>query len=300
MIEPTTFPPAGTESFSETSSKEDNSKTCLKKETNNELASSALYDRVCQWIRNTLTTIDQEGATFRAALTTEDIRVMKLARFFFHSCSIAAPLLYYMGTVERPCKFPATISFTIRKGPPKHAQMLIWGLGWALMGKIIRRRGSKILQNFCANMFLTGIWTTILFRLGRDKLSDVCHFFGAGVYMFDHVILLRILNTRPVFRKLFYASFALLVASIGGTRAVEMVCGLPTESDSKTSTADRARRVERLPMSLRRKLFYWELLVMVSENMLFSSFVQGMPSGLRDVDGEDSNQKEDDDNSISD
>jgi len=242
-------------------------------------------------LSNSWTQFRKDGQDFRRSLTTQDVQKLKFARSLFHSCSVLPALLYYMGTVERPAKFPATISFTIRKGLPKHVQTLLWVSGWTTMGRIIQRAGSKFIRKFCLKMFLTGVWTTQLFRLGQGPLSDVAHFGGAAIYMLDHAALFEILNTKPLFRKIFYSSFVALVVGCGGTRAMEIIAGLPMESDSDTSTADRARRLSNVNAKVRRKLFLWELLVMVSENLLFASFVQGMPSGILD-DADDANNND--------
>mmetsp|Transcript_27606 Transcript_27606/g.38837 ORF Transcript_27606/g.38837 Transcript_27606/m.38837 type:complete len:321 (-) Transcript_27606:2120-3082(-) len=235
----------------------------------------------------------KDGKEFRKSLTSQDAKELKLARFLFHSCSVLPALVYYMGTVERPAKFPATISFTIRKGLPKHLQTLLWVSGWVYMARIIKRAGSIRIQKFCTKMFLTGVWTTQIFRLGQGQLSDVAHFWGALIYMLDHAALFEILNTKHIFRRIFYSSFAALVIGCGGTRAMEVLAGLPMESNFETSTADRARQLSKVNSTTRRKLFLWELLVMVSENLLFASFVQGMPSGLFDNGDDDADDTDD-------
>lgn len=269
---------SGDEESNSISSSSDDSDKRTHHELKNDKTSwwNRLHEFVTKWTAR----VESEGVAFRAALTLEDVQMIKMARLLFHTASVVPPMFYYfLAPFEYP-KFPATISFTIRKGPSQKAQLLLWTAGWACMGKVLKSAGSKWVQRFSAQMWLTGIWTTVLFRLGRDPLSDVAHFFGAGAYMADHIVLLRLLNTRPVFRKLFFGSFAVLLASISGTHAVERAAGLPMESDHRTSTTQRARRLARLSAKTRRKLFVWELLVMLSENLLFASFVHGMPSGL--------------------
>jgi hypothetical protein len=228
--------------------------------------------------------IDKEGIAFRARLVPRDVQDIRLARYLFHACSIVPPLLYYFGTtpIDSPSKFPASISFTIRKGPPKHAQLLLWVAGWAMLGRVIRRAESTLLQKFTLKMILTGIWTTQLFRLGRNTFSDAMHFGGAGIYMLDHIVFLKLLKTRPKFQALFYASFLCLIASIGRLKRLEFAAKLPGESDATSNTRDRARRVARLPSKLRGQIFWCELALMLSENLLFASFVQGMPSGVEE------------------
>jgi hypothetical protein len=235
-----------------------------------------------RWLQQLHEFIEAEGADFRSRLSPQDLKGIQRARFLFHSCSILPPLIYYWGktTEDKPTKFPASISFTIRKGAPQRAQLLLWTAGWIYMFRIIRQAGSDVLQKFSIKMFLTGVWTTVVFRLGGNHFSNMIHFFGAGWYMVDHIVLLKILKTRPMYRKIFYGSFLCLLTSIGRLRRLEQEAKLPAEAE--TTTRDRAIRLARLPAKLQRSIFWWELLLMVSENMLFASFVDGMPSGLKD------------------
>lgn len=238
------------------------------------------------WMRNAWARLQQkiasEGQSFCSNLQhPQDINTIKLARFLFHSCSLVPPILYYSGTVETPPKFPATISYTIRKGLPQKAQMVLWMSGWACMYHVIRKRSSLLVRRFCTKMFLTGIWTTVVFRLGQGPVHDVCHAVGAAVYMLDHAVLLKILNTRPFFRKMFYSSFAIMLYALAKIKSIEQITGLVMES-SDSSPQKRQRILSKFPKPLRRSLFRWELMLMVFENLLFASFVHGMPSGLQD------------------
>ena len=124
--------------------------------------------------------LETEGAAMCARFTEQDIRQLHRARLLFHACSIVPCALYYAGASERPTKFPATISFTIRKGLPRLAHHVIWLTGWACMGDVLRRAGSPFIQKFAAAMLATGVWTTIIFRLGSSALGDVFHFLGAS------------------------------------------------------------------------------------------------------------------------
>ena len=239
--------------------------------------------------------LDKEGKSFRSNLQPQDVQTIKLARLLFHSCSVIPAILYYAGTVERPPKFPATISYTIRKGWPQKAQLILWMSGWACMFRVIKQRSSSLIRKFCTQMFWTGVWTTCVFKVGRGPISDKCHFVGAATYMLDHMVLFKVLNTRPVFRKLFLGSFAVMAYSLQKVKAIEQITGLVMES-SDYSPKHRQRVLNRFPRSLRRSLFRWELLVMLFENLLFVSFVQGMPSGLLQPKEQLLVQKEDNDN----
>lgn len=52
------------------------------------------------------------------------------------------------------------------------------------------------------------------------------------------------------------------------------------ESYAKVATGDRVRMIKMLSPRTRRYLFLSELFLMITENLLFTSFVQGIPSGV--------------------
>lgn len=248
---------------------------------NDDGKNDALRVKLRFWINSKIKSFESDSAIFLRSVTDEDLRDAKLARILFHSCFLVPPFLYYVcGAVERPAKFPASISFTIRKGLPKLVHLLLWTAGWAVMGRILRRGAPSSLRRFAAQMYATGLWTTQLFSLGRGAASDAAHLAGAALYMVDHVALMTVLDTRPLFRKAFYGAFLSLVGSVVCTQTIERAAGMPTESDWRTTTAERARRLRRLAPSVRTCLFVSELALMISEYLLFMSFVQGIPSGI--------------------
>jgi len=162
------------------------------------------------------------------------------------------------------------------------------------MGRVIRRSGSKFFQRFVAQMYVTGVWTTSIFPIGKSHAGNIAHFLGASAYMIDHIAFFKLLNMKPIFRKAFYASFAALSISIAGTGVLEKVTGIANESDSNITTADRARQMKSVSPRIRRSLFLSELVIMVAENLLFASFVHGLPSGINIMDIDD--DKNDDKN----
>ena len=226
--------------------------------------------------------IEKEGKKFRSKLTERDIRDVKRARTLFHLCSVLPPILYYwFSNVDRPKpKFPASISHTIRKGAPQQLQMTIWTCGWYLLSGVICRNGSSMLKKFTLQMYMTGVVTTTICALGQNVIKDAVHFAGAGVYMIQHVVFLKILKHNPRYQKCFYGSFGALLTSIVGLRRLERQHNIPSESTSHGSVSNRRKQVAKLPSSTKSTFFCWELLMMISENVLFASFVHGMPSGL--------------------
>jgi hypothetical protein len=249
-------------------------------------------DRVLDQWGALLVRIDAEGAALRARLTPRDARRLHQARALFHMCSVLPCALYYLGTSERPTKFPATISFTIRKGPPRWAHHAIWCAGWALMGDVMRRAGSGWVQRFSASMFATGIWTVVVFRLGHGLASDVAHFLGAAAYMIDHKVLSRLLKVGRVYHFGFRAAFAVLVGALARGHALERLAGVGSES--RVSPAARARQIAAAPAHLRRSLWRADLVIMLTENLLFSSFVHGLTSGIPPSIGVDATSAPDD------
>jgi len=66
------------------------------------------------------------GYKFRSRLSPSDVAQIRKARDYFHLTSLIPLILYYLKTSEERTKFPATISFTIRKGIPRAAHHVLW------------------------------------------------------------------------------------------------------------------------------------------------------------------------------
>jgi len=235
--------------------------------------------------------IANEGRSFRSELRRQPRAVenFKLARFIFHASSVVTPLLYYAkaGTVvDTPPKFPATISYTIRKGLPKQVHFLMCIAGWAAMFPVLRRCSTPWVQCFFAQMLLLGLWATQIFPLNNNNglvpefVNDVCHFFGAVAYLVYQVVAMRLINIQPLYRRLFFSSFGLLTYSLFRVKQIERMTGIVMESGTLSSPQERELILSTMSPELRQSLFQWELMVMVFENLLFASFVQGFPSGL--------------------
>ena len=133
-------------------------------------------------------------------------------------------------------------------------------------------------------MLCTGIFTITICRLGQNsKIVDNIHFTGAGIYMLQHIILMKIFNMKSIYKKCFYTSFVSLLTSIIGVRYVENKYNIISESNLNSSTIRKRQiQISRLrPYTKQRILFWLELLLMISENMLFTSFIHGITSGLK-------------------
>lgn len=134
------------------------------------------------------------GVRFVSRLTADDWLALRRARDTFHASSFVPLLLYH--AFDENAKFPATISYSIRKGFPRLAHHAIWLAGWAQMAAIIRRRGDSVTRLFAAQMLATGVVAVICCPLGRGRLSDKIHFIASGLYMVDHHVLLSLFQIR--------------------------------------------------------------------------------------------------------
>ena len=77
--------------------------------------------------------------TFHHTLDERDLATLKLSRNIFHASTFLPFLLYHLRLSDEKPLFPATISHTIRKGPPRWAQHALWLAGWGALMKIFWR-----------------------------------------------------------------------------------------------------------------------------------------------------------------
>jgi hypothetical protein len=75
----------------------------------------------------------------------------------------------------------------------------------------------------------------------------------------------------------FRAAFAILVVALARGHVLERRMGVGSES--RVSPAARARQIAAAPLHLRRSLWRADLVIMIAENLLFTAFVHGLPSG---------------------
>lgn len=213
--------------------------------------------------------LDQSGRNFRAKLTEEDVAQMRLARDIFHLGAIVPPILYYLRFSEAKPKFPATISWTIRKGYPKRVQHIIWSTGWLLMYRVLRRAGDAFIKAFAKQMFATGVVCTWIAALDQNAILDKVHFATAGLYMFDHSVLCELVAMRRPFKIGYYGSFSLMLIALAAFK------GFGIDSEAQVGGLLKTLSPQR------RRLFWWiELAVMIFENALFTFFLSGLVSGL--------------------
>ena len=187
-------------------------------------------------------------------------------------------VLYYLGTSESKTKFPATISFTIRKGIPKWAQHMIWMRGWWHTYAVLSKKG-RFTSIFSKQMIATGIVATWLFPVGKSEAVDRVHFVTSALYMIDHICLLQLLGIRSIYKVGFYLSFLLMATALFFRKKMEQLARLPSEGDVDNNQLEALREMQ-LKGPAKRKLWWLEGAVMFFENSLFFSFVSGMTSGM--------------------
>jgi hypothetical protein len=207
----------------------------------------------------------------------KDKQLIRSAQKFFLTQSALNLFLYYGGFgLEAHPKFPATISFTIRGGLPLYSNMLVWTAGWTQMMRVLLRKGDTLCKIFATQMYCVGFSTVYLFPVGAGGTSDLIHGACAGLYFIYHIVLFKYLRTTTPYKVGFYTSFALFLFSLSRIRRIEKNHQFRSESNAEGNKQQKRS----LPPVIRRKLWWHELLLMVSENTMFVSFLLGMTSSL--------------------
>jgi hypothetical protein len=223
---------------------------------------------------------------FYGSLDSSDVRRLAFARSIFLANSALSLVLYYGGASPdgRQAKFPATISWTVRRGLPKWANLAIWSAGWWQVARVFARRGDALARGFAAQMYLLGLTTVGICPVGQGAVTDAVHGACAGCYFVCHCVLHWYVRTAGAFRAGFFGSFAAFLLALGRVRGMEKKFGFLAESDSRAGKpgdgGDGATGRQLLQPEPRRLLFRYELAQMLCENGMFVSFLLGMTSGL--------------------
>lgn len=239
---------------------------------------------------------------FHGSLDERDRQALKLSRNIFHASTFLPLLLYHLRTSEAKPLFPATISHSIRKGPPRWTQHALWLAGWGLLMKTFWRpagpphltdgRGKKALTSaelrnlriYSSCMFLCGVISIIVCPLGKSKKTDRTHFFTAGTYIACHVPVMSLLRMPwwP-YRMGFYMGFAVLGLAIKRRNQLLEIAGVG-ERERENEDTQRAA-VERAPAELQAQIYLANLAIMVAEYGLFVGFISGMAAGEKPAKG---------------
>ena len=218
---------------------------------------------------------------FFTSLSAGDVRRLRLAKRIFLANTGLNAALYYTGFSPDgyKVKFPATISWTVRRGLPQKSNLLFWSSGWYLVGSVFARRGDRLARLFAAQMYCVGVVTLGICPVGASALQDQVHFIAAGLYFVYHCVLFEYVRTSRPYQAGFYASFAVFLAAVVKIRKLEARYCFRAEADEEGRTKYAASRAKLAP-ELRRQLWRFELVQMLSENAMFVSFLLGVTSGL--------------------
>jgi len=250
----------------------------------------------------------------RAQLSPHAIWLIKAGRNTFLVTQAVPLILYYLRFSDKTPKFPATISHTIRKGPPRWFHHVSWSLGWVLTVLGMWPHANRAVRLFMIQMVLTGIVCVMLFPLGEGgPLGLKIHYVTATIYMADHYWLAKIFNERSIYRVGFNVCFVVMVLAAILSKRIEKIRDVDSndedqDKDDNTKAIETynfakrmSRRLSLVCVGGAKALLYpietndsneredaiellsWflKLLVMVTENGVFASFVLGMASGLR-------------------
>lgn len=226
----------------------------------------------------------RSAAAFVGNLRHGDVGAIRRARRIFVASTFLNLALYYSPLSPDPVetrKFPCTISWTIRKGLTKWANVVVWSAGWWQMLKTFARRGDLTARLFSAQMYMVGLVVCFFAPVGQGPLRDRIHTVCAGLYFVYHCILFEYMQTAAVFRAGFYASFYGFLHCLRNIRKVEADYGFLSESDWYTGTAQEQRNTARMNKKTAAQLWWQKLGQMIFENTMFLSFTVGMTSGLR-------------------
>ena len=216
---------------------------------------------------------DAEGAERMRANVCEVEWLLLTGARLFHACQYGSLLLYHL--VDPDAVFPATISFSIRRGAPRYLHHALWLGGWCATTLAVRRAGSATDVAFCCQMVVTGMVVVIFAPVGRGVKTDMVHTASAALYIFDHHYLLRLLSVPLEYCVGYYASFALFALGLTESKRLERAAGLPEGLDEGPPLHAALERT-----GSRRRHWWARLLVMVAEYATFTFFVAGFVADL--------------------
>ena len=219
---------------------------------------------------------------FFQSISRYDKTLIQSAQRIFIFQSALNLILYYtgFGLEGRTPKFPATISFTIRGGIPLYTNMVVWTAGWTQMMRILLTKGDTLCKGFSLQMYLTGFLTTYVFPVGFGGMYDQIHGACAGLYFIYHIVLFKYLRTTTPYRVGFYTSFGMFLYALFNIRQIEKIHQFRAESNKQTKEQKEQKLLLDLLLIVRQKLWWHELVLMISENTMFLSFLLGMTSSL--------------------
>ena len=220
-----------------------------------------------------------EGVRFRSSLSRQSVANLEYAKISFLLCQYLPMLLYYAGVVEKDRKFPASLSYTTAYGTPKYVCLAFWLLGWFFVLSVLDLKADLAIWVFAAQMLLTALISAWVNKPDQTTMDEYIHLATAGLYIADHFVLLKLLGMGMDYQTFFRSFLMLTAVTLYWSAEIKRRNGLP--ADHCDSAAEWRRMLARLPSGQRCLLWLSEMTFMISENMLFTSFVLGLTSGLK-------------------
>jgi len=251
----------------------------------------------------------------RENLNPQQLWLIKAGRNTFLFCQVVPQLLYYLRYSDKSPRFPATISWTIRKGPPRWLHCVSWILGWGLTLSGMLPRSNRAIRVYMLQMVLTGI-INILFPVDSGGAYEhKIHYWTAAMYLADHYWLFEILNEKAIYRTVFKLCFVGMVIAMILSESIKTGKDLVSDNEDldgegyleinkreeRDSFAHRLSKrlslvcvggpkallypIEKIELPRKKEfnniLRYLNLIIMLTENGIFMSFVLGIASGLQ-------------------
>ncbi|GBG32832.1 Hypothetical Protein FCC1311_090572 [Hondaea fermentalgiana] len=207
--------------------------------------------------------------------TAMDARQLALSQRYFLMAQWVPCAMYYAGLGgDKPAVFPATISFTIRKGWPKWAHHVLWTMGWLKVALLVRKARTDVKLRTLGT-YVHGLFAVVIFHLSADERRNKLHGIFAALYMAEHWFLMRLLGHAAWYKQKFTESFALFCVCLASLRKLEARLGVPSEGEKTTAQVRAAKLAELEPLQ-RAVVNMLGLGVMVFENGMFLAFTLGL------------------------
>lgn len=228
-----------------------------------EAATAAAMQCVCA----TWASIEQHGALhFRTLPASDRERLLIRAQILFQASVFLPAFVYYGCHIPdgTDTRFPATISWSIRRGAPKYLQHGLWLAGWYNVCTAIVAAGDYVGLTFAVVMVCTGVVGVVICPVGASTWQDICHYVAAALYMVDHFVLIAYLGMGLC---CLFGFSACLAGFTIATRRVDRI------------RSQMQKPSDRLTKSVLSSQLYWaEAKEMAFEYGMFVIFIAGMTS----------------------
>lgn len=222
--------------------------------------------------------LQYETRRFRSTLNAEGLQNLRHAKLCFLVSQYLPMVLYYLGTSEEQLKFPASLSYTTSRGLPRWTCLTFWLMGWSFFLRLLSTTNLPIMA-FATQMMATAWICAVYNRPHQSLREDLIHLVAATLYILDHVFLMELLNVGSIYQLCFHIFFALTALSQCWGVYVKRRAGI--ECKHSSSALEWRTTLARLQPQAQKELWWAEMSFMISENLIFTSFVLGLTSGLQ-------------------